>query len=429
MIACGIGNVTRRKSGGMVRHQVAGALIGSVLSLALACSGCGPTSGGPPAAGPPGTSASTAVARPVTTEASRPSRTRLPLSCTAQVFARMTAAQRVGQLFMVGIAASPRSEVARAVAAYHFGSLLFGTTSMASLAEVRQVTAADQSLAAAAATARVRFFISADQEGGEVQRLRGPGFAAIPSAVAQGELASGALRREAAAWGRELNLAGVNLDLAPVMDVVPPGTAPRNQPIGALMREFGTDPQTVAAHGVAFIRGMRQAGVATTAKHFPGLGRVTGNTDLTAGVVDPVTAPGDLYLGSFQAAIDAGVPFVMVALASYPRIDPRHLAVFSSRAMRGLLRKQMHFGGVIISDDMGAAAAVASLSPATRAISFLAAGGDMILSDSLAAAAAMETAVLGKLKRDPGFRSLADSAAMHVLAAKQAYGLLPCAAG
>ena len=97
--------------------------------------------------------------------------------------------------------------------------------------------------------------------------------------------------------------------------------------------------------------------------------------------------------------------------------------------MRGLLRKQMHFGGVIISDDMGAAAAVASLSPATRAIGFLAAGGDMILSDSLAAAAAMETAVLGKLKRDPGFRSLADSAAMHVLAAKQAYGLLPCAAG
>jgi beta-N-acetylhexosaminidase len=365
----------------------------------------------------------------VTTEASRPPRTRQPLSCAAQVFARMTAAQRVGQLLMAGIAASPRSEVARAVAAYHFGSLLFSTTSTDSLAEIRAVTAADQSLASAAATARVRFFISADQEGGEVQRLRGPGFAAIPSAVAQGELASGALQREAAAWGRELKLAGVNLDLAPVMDVVPPGTAPRNQPIGALMREFGSDPQTVAAHGVAFIRGMQQAGVATTAKHFPGLGRVTGNTDLTAGVVDPVTAPGDPYLGSFQAAIDAGVPFVMVALASYPRIDPRHLAVFSSRAMRGLLRKQMHFGGVIISDDMGAAAAVASVSPATRATSFLDAGGDMILSDSLAAAAAMETAVLSKMKRDPGFRSVVDSAAMHVLAAKQAYGLLPCAAG
>ena len=61
---------------------------------------------------------------------------------------------------------------------------------------------------------------------------------------------------------------------------------------------------------------------------------MTGNTDLTAGVADPVTAPGDPYLGSFQAAIHAGVPFVMVSLASYPRIDPRHLAVFSSRVMR-----------------------------------------------------------------------------------------------
>jgi beta-N-acetylhexosaminidase len=341
----------------------------------------------------------------------------------------MTMAQRAGQLFAVGIAASPRSGVARAVKAYHFGSLLVGTTTTASLGELRQVTAADQALASATATAGVRFFIAADQEGGEVQRLQGPGFAAIPSAVTQGELAPGTLQQDAARWGSELKRAGVNLDLAPVMDVVPPGTAARNQPIGALRREFGTDPQTVASHGVAFLRGLRQAGVAATAKHFPGLGRVTGNTDLTAGVVDPVTAPGDPYLGSFQAAIDAGVPFVMVSLASYPRIDPSHLAVSSSRIMRTLLRERMHFGGVIISDDMGAAVAVASLSPAARAISFVAAGGDMILSESLPAAAAMDTAVLAKMKRDPAFRSVADSAVMRILAAKQAYNLLPCTPG
>jgi beta-N-acetylhexosaminidase len=413
----------------MVRHQVAGALIGGVLALALACSGCDPTSGGDPASAAPGTPAAAGSVRPAATQASRPPQASKPLSCAARVFSRMTVTQRAGQLFMVGIADAPGAEVARAVAAYHFGSLIFGATTTASLAALRQVTAADQALASAAATGRVRFFISADQEGGEVQRLRGPGFAVIPSAVTQGELTPGTLRREAAGWGRELKQAGVNLDLAPVMDVVPPGTAPRNQPIGALRREYGSDPQTVAAHGVAFLRGMRQAGVATTAKHFPGLGRVTGNTDFTAGVVDPVTAPGDPYLGSFQAAIDAGVPFVMVALASYPRIDPGHLAVFSSRTMRTLLRTRMHFGGVIISDDMGAAAAVAGVSPAARAIGFLAAGGDMILSDSLPAAAAMDTAVLSKMKRDPAFRSAADSAVMRVLAAKLAYGLLPCTSG
>jgi beta-N-acetylhexosaminidase len=410
----------------MVRRQVA-AVAACVLSLVLACSGCGLALGGHPAAGQSGTPASSRTPRPAPRQAAPSPQAAKPLSCPARVFSRMTAAQRVGQLFLVGLADAPRSEVARAVAAYHFGSLLFGTTSTASLAEIRQVTAADQSLASSAATARVRFFIGADQEGGEVQRLRGAGFATIPSAVSQGELAPAVLRREAAGWGHELKRAGVNLDLAPVMDVVPPGTAPRNQPIGALRREFGTDPDTVASHGVAFLRGMRQAGVAATAKHFPGLGRVTGNTDLTAGVTDPVTAPGDPYLGSFRAAIDAGVPFVMVALASYPRIDRHHLAVFSPRVMR-LLRTQMRFGGVIISDDMGAAAAVAGISAAARATAFITAGGDMITSVSLTAAAVMYKAALTRMNHDPAFRSRADSAVMRILTAKHAYGLLPCAA-
>ena len=91
----------------MVRHQVAGALIGGVLSLALACSGCDPTSGGAPASGAPGTPAAAGSARPVTTQASRSPQARKPLSCAARVFARMTAAQRAGQLFMVGIAGAP----------------------------------------------------------------------------------------------------------------------------------------------------------------------------------------------------------------------------------------------------------------------------------------------------------------------------------
>jgi beta-N-acetylhexosaminidase len=363
---------------------------------------------------------------PAAGKSSRPIRTPKPPSCPARVFARMTEAQRVGQLFLAGIAGYPGAEVSRAVAAYHFGSLMFGTTTYAGLAEVRQLTAADSEAASQQATARVRFFIAADQEGGLVQRLRGPGIAAIPSALAQGQLSPGTLQALAAAWGRELSSAGVNLDLAPVMDVVPPGTAALNQPIGALQREFGDTPGTVAAHGVAFIRGMRQAGVATTAKHFPGLGRVYGNTDFSSGVVDKVTVPGDPYLGSFRAAIGAGVPFVMVALATYARIDPGHLAVFSPRVMRVMLRQQMRFGGVIVSDDMGAAAAVAGMPPAARAIGFLAAGGDMITSVSLPAAAVMDAAVLSRVNHDPAFRSVVSSAVMRVLAAKQAYGLLPC---
>lgn len=403
----------------MIWRRPARALFGFVVPLSLACSACG----GAAIAGSAAVRASPAVpVRPsaaATREAAQP-------SCPVRVFSGMTMAQRVGQLFLVGAAGAAGPEVASAVAAYHFGSLLFGTTTSADAARIRQQTSAAQALASSPATARVRLFIAADQEGGEVQRLQGEGFAAMPSALAQGTLPSGALQRLAAGWGRELRWAGVNLDLAPVMDVVPAGTASQNAPIGMLAREFGDDPRTVAAHGVAFIRGMQQAGVATTAKHFPGLGRVRGNTDVTAGVVDTVTGPGDPYLASFQAAIGAGVPFVMVSLASYPRIDPNHLAVFSPRVLRGLLREQMRFRGVIVSDDLGAAAAVAGMSPAARAIGFLAAGGDMITSVSFPVAAAMDQAVRSRAAGDPAFRADVDSAVLRVLAAKQAYGLLPC---
>ena len=349
-----------------------------------------------------------------------------PASCAAQVFSRMNEAQRVGQLFLVGVAGAPTAEVAQAVGTYHFGSLLFEGTSGAGVAVDRQVTAAIQSLASPAATARIRFFIAANQEGGQVQELQGPGFSEIPPALAQGQLPAAELQRQAAAWGRELQSAGVNLDLAPVMDVVPSATASQNAPIGAVQREFGHNPETTGAHGVAFIRGMKQAGVATTAKHFPGLGRVVGNTDFTSGVVDTTTGPKSPYLKSFQAAIKAGVAFVMIALATYTRIDPHHLAVFSSRIMRGLLRQQLHFRGVIVSDDLGAAAAVAGLRPATRGIDFLAAGGDLITSQSMPAAIAMARAILARAADDAAFRSTVNSAVMRMLDAKQAYHLMPC---
>ena len=166
--------------------------------------------------------------------------------------------------------------------------------------------------------------------------------------------------------------------------------------------------------------------MATTAKHFPGLGRVVGNTDFTAGVVDTTTTPDDPYLQSYAGAIKAGVPFVMMALATYTRIDPDHLAAFSPRIIQTLLRQQLHFQGVIVSDDLGAAAAVAGLSPATRGIDFVTAGGDLVTSQSLAAAVTMDRAILAKADADSAFRATVNTAVKQVLAAKQAYHLMPC---
>jgi beta-N-acetylhexosaminidase len=339
----------------------------------------------------------------------------------------MSQSQRVGQLFIVGLTGDGLDPgTARAIRAHHFGSVMFTATSTAGVSGIRSATAAVQSLADTPATAGARFFVAANQEGGEIQALQGAGFQRIPPAVAQGLLPPAVLQRAAMTWGSELRAAGVNLDLAPVMDVVPRATAAQNQPIGVLQRELGHDPATVAEHGVAFIRGMSHAGVATTAKHFPGLGRVRGNTDFTAAVADTVTTPDDPYLGPFQQAIDVGVPFVMVALATYARIDAHHLAVFSPIIMRTMLRARMHFRGVIVSDDLAAAAAVASIPPATRAIDFLAAGGDMITSRLVVAAEAMDEAVLARAGDSTSFRSEVNSAVMRVLAAKQAFGLLPC---
>ena len=163
----------------------------------------------------------------------------------------------------------------------------------------------------------------------------------------------------------------------------------------------------------------------TSAKHFPGLGRVSGNTDFTANVVDRLTTSGDPVLRTFHRAVDAGVPFVMVALASYTQIDPARLAVFSAKVM-DLLRGGMGFGGVIISDDIGAAVAISSIPAGTRAVDFLSAGGDMIVSKYVEPANRMAAAVRARVVADTAFRSRVDDAVMRILAAKDASGLLPC---
>jgi beta-N-acetylhexosaminidase len=278
---------------------------------------------------------------------------------------------------------------------------------------------------APADTSGVRLFIAANQEGGQIQQLTGPGFATMPSALEQGSWSLSTLRAAATDWGSDLRAGGVNLDLAPVMDVVPQGSASSNAPIGQLDREFGFDPVTNGEHGTAFIQGMAAAGVTSVAKHFPGLGRVAGNTDFTSNVVDNVTTANDPYLNSFRAAVNAGVPMVMVALATYTKIDPTQLAAFSPTVMR-LLRNGLGFGGVIVSDDLGQAAAVQAIPVGSRATGFLTAGGDLITSQSLAPAEQMAAAVLAKASGSAAFRATVNAAAQRVLAAKQAAGLLPC---
>ena len=338
----------------------------------------------------------------------------------------MTEPQRIGQLFMVGLRKDRLTRAtSTAITAAHLGSVTFTTQTGVGVGAIRALTDRVQALATTSATDRVGFLVAANQEGGLIQGLSGPGFSVIPSALRQGTWTPTVLRNKAARWGDQLRAAGVNLDLAPVGDVVPAGTDAQNAPIGQLHRAFGHDPGTVADHVRAFVQGMERAGVATTVKHFPGLGRVVGNTDLTADVGDRTTTANDPYLRSFATAIAAGVPFVMVSLATYDRIDPDHQAVFSPIILGELLREAMAFDGVIVSDALGATA-VASIAPATRAIEFIDAGGDMIISNDVTEAIEMAQAITARSASDAGFAARVDDAALRILKAKMALGLVPC---
>ena len=378
----------------------------------------------------PAATASATPASSASTRTTRPSATAGAETCAAQSLDSLSEHQRIGQLFMLGLAGDRLGDAeTTAIANDHIGSVWFVERSAAGVTAIHEVATHVQDLASQEITGGIGFYIAANQEGGVIQSLQGPGFSTIPSAVEQGARDLSLLEADSLGWGAELQAAGVNFNFAPVMDVVPPEGDATNEPIGALDREYGHDPAGVATHAVAFVRGMLRAGVATTAKHFPGLGRVEGNTDFSADVVDGVTERDDPYLRPFADAIDAGTPAVMVALATYTHLDPERLAVFSPTVIRGILRTELGFDGLVISDDLGATAAVAEIPEGDRAVDFLAAGGDVVISKTVDAAAAMYEGVLARADVDAGFRQLVDVAALRVLTAKAVSGLVPGCSG
>ncbi|HEX2073737.1 MAG TPA: glycoside hydrolase family 3 N-terminal domain-containing protein [Geodermatophilus sp.] len=269
-------------------------------------------------------------------------------------------------------------------------------------------------------------WVAVDQEGGAVQSLRGPGFEPLPSAADQGRLPPDQLHTLADRLGASLATAGVNLNLAPVADVVPAGTEAGNAPIGAWGRHYGTTAAAVTAAAGTVMDGMAAHQVTATLKHFPGLGEVQANTDNTALVVDTTTtADGEQVTAFRNLCASPAEPFVMTSSAVYERIDPAAPAVFSPVVVTDLLRHQLGFDGVVISDDLGAADAVEGVPVGERAVRFLAAGGTLVLTVDPATAPAMIDAVLTRAEADPTFSAQVDAAVRTALTAKARAGLLP----
>lgn len=342
------------------------------------------------------------------------------------VFREMSLAQRVGQLFMVGTPADRVDRRTRAqIHRLHVGNVMLTGRSYDGVREPARVSRAMRAEVDRRSTSGVRLFVATDQEGGQVRVLQGPGFSDIPSALEQGTWEPRRLRGAAKVWAGQLRRAGVNLNLAPVLDTVPSRRAARhNPPIGRYDREFGFTTKVVARHGVAFLNGMADGDVVPAGKHFPGLGRVRANPDTQAGVTDHVTTRHDAYLRPFREAIGAGVPFVMMSTAYYEDLDRRNPAAFSPFVVGTMLRGDLGFRGVVISDDLARARQVAGFSPAGRALRFIGAGGDMVLSVDPDPVPAMYRAVLERARTSERFRAKVDAAVLRVLRAKQDRHLL-----
>jgi beta-N-acetylhexosaminidase len=198
--------------------------------------------------------------------------------------------------------------------------------------------------------------VMADQEGGGIQRLRG----AIPDLPWPSELAASntvaQVRAKAEAWGRAMAALGVTMDLAPVLDVdARPGPSTDN-PDGK--RAFSGDAATVSRYGVAFMQGLRDGGVIPVVKHFPGLGGTTGNTDARPAPTKPIATLRAGDLTPFRDAIAVGAPAVMIANATVPGLTT-HPAGLSSAVIGTLLRAQLGFTGLVVTDSLSAGAVTA----------------------------------------------------------------------
>ena len=275
--------------------------------------------------------------------------------------------QLVDRCLLVGFdGRSATSELRRLVADGLGGVILFA----------RNVGTADElaALTAALRAERSDVLVAADEEGGTVTRLEAVAGSSYPGNFALGAVDDLALTRAVGeSIAGMLARGGINLDLAPVVDV---NSNPRNPVIG--VRSFGGNPDRVAAHGAAFVQGLQERGVAACAKHFPG----HGDTELDSHFELPTVSRSREELDAvdlppFRAAIEAGVHSIMTAHVRFTALDGAP-ATLSRPILHGLLREELAFDGVVVTDALEMQAIAGTVGLAEGAVRALAAGADLV---------------------------------------------------
>ena len=291
------------------------------------------------------------------------------------MIAEMTIEEKVGQLIMVGFGGTQANEAIETHIRGRFvGGVVLFSRNIQSPEQTAALTNQLQRLTEAT-TRQIPLFIGIDQEGGWVIRLR-EGATMLPGNMALGATDSTELAERAGEiTAVELAAVGVNLNFAPVVDV---NNNPQNPVIDR--RSFGESPELVSRLGVAYIRGLQRNGVLATAKHFPGHGDTTVDSHFDLPTVnhdrERIHA---LELRPFRAAIDADVAAIMTAHIIYPAFDADRPATLSPAILTDLLRKELGFDGLLITDDMEMKAIDDCYRSGEAAVMAVEAGADIVM--------------------------------------------------
>ena len=291
------------------------------------------------------------------------------------MIAEMTIEEKVGQLIMVGFDGTQANEAIEAHIRERFvGGVVLFSRNIQSPKQTAELTNELQRLTEAT-TRQIPLFIGIDQEGGWVIRLR-EGATVLPGNMALGATDSTELAERAGEiTAVELAAVGVNLNFAPVVDV---NNNPQNPVIDR--RSFGESPELVSRLGVAYIRGLQRNDVLATAKHFPGHGDTTVDSHFDLPTVnhdrERIHA---LELQPFRAAIDADVAAIMTAHIIYPAFDADRPATLSPTILTDLLRNELGFDGLLITDDMEMKAIDEHYRSGEAAVMAVEAGADIVM--------------------------------------------------
>lgn len=278
---------------------------------------------------------------------------------------------KIGQLFMLGfMGTSVTPELADFIATYKPGGVILFRRNLESVAQIVQLTNDLQKL-----SPRSPLLISIDQEGGRVSRLPA-GFTIFPPCAALGACGSHALAYAAASvTAVELRAVGINMNMAPVLDV---HTNPANPIIGD--RAFGSDPTLVSDLGEATFKGLQDNRVVACGKHFPGHGDTIADSHKELPLVAVSRERLEIIeLLPFQHAFQRGLASLMTAHVLYPALDDKYPATLSPAILTGLLRGQMGFDGLVLTDDMEMQAIMDHHGVGDASIRAFQAGADVLL--------------------------------------------------